>query len=412
MLATGAAAAALSVNSGAFAGSKVPAWRALHDRLICLDTHLDAPMHFARPGWDIMERHSYETDLSQVDYPRMVEGGLKGGFFSIYTPQGPLTPEGYRAARDAALIRAVQIREMVARNSAHFELAFTAADAARIAAKGKRIVYQSIENSWPLGMDVTLLQTFHKLGVRLAGPVHFTNNQLADSATDPKGKTWKGLSPLGRTFVGEANKLGIVLDASHSSDDVFDQMLALSHTPIMCSHSGCRAVHDHPRNLDDNRIRKLAASGGTIQINSLSAYLVTTPTIPALEQAQGAIFSRLRAIAAMTPTEAREAISDAARQLVALRKKYPQPRATFDDFMKHVRHALDLVGPEHVGIGCDWDGGGGVVGMEDCASIPKITEALVKDGHKESDLRAIWGGNALRVLENAEGLAQARPSGG
>src|SRR5215831_17410375 len=151
MLATGAAA--LALNARAVAHSNTPTWRALHDRLICLDTHLDAPMHFARPGWNIMERHSYETDLSQVDYPRMVEGGLKGGFFSIYTPQGPLTPDGYRAARDAALMRAVQIREMVARNSAHFELAFTAADAPRIAAKGKRIVYQSIENSWPLGMD-------------------------------------------------------------------------------------------------------------------------------------------------------------------------------------------------------------------------------------------------------------------
>ena len=412
LLATGAAAAAVTASGRTLAGPKVPAWRALHNQLICLDTHLDAPMHFARPGWDMMERHSLETDLSQVDYPRMVEGGLKGGFFSIYTPQGPLTPEGFRAARDAALMRAVQIREMVARNSAHFELAFTAADASRITAKGKRIVYQSIENSWPLGMDVTLLQSFHKLGVRLAGPVHFTNNQLGDSATDPKGKIWKGLSPLGKAFVDEANRLGIVLDASHSSDDVFDQMLALSRAPIICSHSSCRAVHDHPRNLDDNRIKKLAAAGGTIQINSLSEYLVTTPKSPALEEAQGAIFRRLRTITAMTPIEARNTVADAGRQLMALRKKYPQPRATFDDYMKHVRHALDLVGPEHVGIGCDWDGGGGVVGMEDCAAIPKITEALVKVGLKETDLRAIWGGNALRVLETAEGLAQARPSGG
>lgn len=412
MLASGAAAVALNANARTPATPKVPAWRALHDRLICLDTHLDAPMHFARPGWDIMERHSFETDLSQVDYPRMVEGGLKGGFFAIYTPQGPLTPEGYRAARDAALLRAVEIREMVARNSAHFELAFTAADAQRIAAKGKRVVYQSIENSWPLGTDVTLLQSFHKLGVRLAGPVHFTNNQLADSATDPKGKTWKGLSPLGKTFVAEANRLGIVLDASHSSDDVFDQMLALSHAPIMCSHSGCRAVHDHPRNLDDNRIRKLAAAGGTIQVNSLSSYLVTTPAIPALEQEQNAIFRRLGTLSTMTQVEAREAVRDVARQLMALRKKYPQPRATFDDYMKHVRHALGLVGAEHVGIGCDWDGGGGVAGMEDCAAISKITEALVKDGLKESELRAIWGGNALRVLAQAEKTTSPAPSGG
>src|SRR5579864_407490 len=140
VLATGAAVLALDANARTIADQKVPQWRALHARLVCLDTHLDAPMHFARPGWDIMEHHTFESDLSQVDYPRMVEGGLKGGFFSIYTPQGPLTAEGYRAARDAALLRAVEIREMVARNSAHFELAFTAADAPRIAAKGKRIV--------------------------------------------------------------------------------------------------------------------------------------------------------------------------------------------------------------------------------------------------------------------------------
>src|SRR4029077_1470268 len=127
-------------------------------------------------------------------------------------PQGPVTAEGFQAARDAALLRAVQIREMVARNSAHFELAFQPADAARIAAQGKRVVYQSIENSWPLGTDVTLLRSFHKLGVRLAGPVHFTNNQFADSATDSKGKMWNGLSPLGKALVAEANSLGIVLD--------------------------------------------------------------------------------------------------------------------------------------------------------------------------------------------------------
>jgi membrane dipeptidase len=412
MLATAGATFAFEASALGAKRLEVPAWRAMHDRLICLDTHLDAPALFARPGWDIMQRHSYETDLSQVDYPRMVAGGLKGGFFAIYTPQGPLTPEGYLAARDAALIRAMQIREMVARNGAHFELAFTAADVDRIGASGKRIVFQSIENSWPLGTDVTLLRSFYKLGVRLAGPVHFTNNQLADSATDPKGKQWNGLSPLGKDFVAEANNLGIVLDASHSSDDVFDQMLNLSRAPILLSHSGCRAVHDHPRNLDDDRIKKLAAAGGSIQINSLSSYLVTTPPVPALEQAQGAIFARLRTLPAMTPIEARETIMDAARQLMALRKAYPQPRATFDDFMKHVRHALDLVGPEHVGIGADWDGGGGVTGMEDCAAIPKITEALVRDGHTESELRAIWGGNALRVLQNAEGLAQAKPSGG
>ena len=403
----GAAAASIALANAASTSARAST---AHDELICLDTHLDAPMNFARPGWDIMQRHSFDTDLSQVDYPRMLDGKLDGGFFVIYTPQGPLTPEGYQAARDAALLRAVEIREMIARNSAHFALAFKASDAADIAAQGKRIVYQSIENSWPLGTDVTLLRSFHKLGVRLAGPVHFSNNQFADSATDSKGKMWNGLSPLGKALVAEANSLGIVLDQSHASDDVFDHLIEFSRAPIMCSHSGCRAVHDHPRNLDDDRIKKLARTGGTIQINSLSAYLVATPPMPALEQAQGAIFQRFRGIEDKSPAETQQIVSEAASQLMALRKQYPQPRATFDDYMKHVFHALDLVGPEHVGVGADWDGGGGVIGMEDCSKIQKITERLIKAGLKNAELRAIWGGNALRVIEKAQALAAASQS--
>ena len=183
MLATGAALAA----APAFAKprpSAIDHIKAIHQKLVCLDTHLDTPANFARPGWDIMERHTPE-EFSQVDYPRMVEGGLDGGFFAIYTPQGPLTPDGMMAARDAALLRATEIREMVAKSGAHFELAFKPGDATRIAAKGKRIVYQSIENSYPLANDVTLLRSFCALGVRMAGPVHFKDNQLGDSATDP-----------------------------------------------------------------------------------------------------------------------------------------------------------------------------------------------------------------------------------
>ncbi|HEX3485875.1 MAG TPA: membrane dipeptidase, partial [Micropepsaceae bacterium] len=258
-------------------------------RIIRLDSHLDTPMNFARPGWDIMDAHSFDSDLSQVDYPRMVKGGLDGGFFAIYTPQGPRTPVGFAAARDAALKRAVEIHEMVARHSDTFALATRADDAARIAASGKRIVYMSMENSYPLGKDLTLLKTFYELGVRMAGPVHFTNNDLADSATDPKGPEWHGLSPLGKEFVAEANRLGIILDASHASDDVFDQMLALSAAPIILSHSSARAVFNHPRNIDDARIQKLAAAGGVIQINSYSEYLVTTPDIPARNTAMRAL---------------------------------------------------------------------------------------------------------------------------
>ena len=397
IMVNGSAAALLAPLASHAAGNP---GHGLHNRLVCLDTHLDTPASLARTGWDIMKRHGGDIDSTQVDYPRMVEGGLKGGFFAIYTPQGPLTPEGLLAMRDSAFLRAAEIRQMVAAHPDKFELAFAPEDAARIAAKGKRIVFQSIENSSPLGEDVSLLRVFYKLGVRMAGPVHFTNNQLADSATDkPK---WGGLSPQGKAFVAEANDLGVILDASHASDDVFDQMSALSRAPVICSHSGCRAVFDHPRNLDDARIKKLAAAGSTIQINSYNEYLVTVPANPARDQAMTAIRAKTRAAPGASAAEVAKSLRDSVAATKALNAQYPIPRASFDTYMTHVLHALDLVGPDHVGIGADWDGGGGVSGMEDVTSLPKITERLVKAGYTEAQLSNFWGGNALRVLAAAQ----------
>lgn len=372
---------------------------ALHRRLICLDTHLDTPADLARPGWDVTARHRHETDLTQVDVPRMRDGGLDGGFWAIFTPQGPLDVAGMTAARDAAFLRAVQIREMVAAHPDIFELAFVADDAARIAGKGKIIVYQSIENAYPLGEDVSLLRGFYKLGVRMVGPVHFRNNQFGDSATDKK--QWNGLSPRGRELAALANDLGMVLDASHASDDVFDQILEMSCAPIILSHSGCKSVFNHPRNIDDARIKKLAAAGGTIQINSYNAYLINVPPNPERDRERRALNGRLDGMDKMTPAEATAAIREVSAGMKMLNVKYATPRATIDDFMAHVTHALDLVGPEHVGIGCDWDGGGGVTGMEDVAAIAQITDRLVKLGYTETQLAAFWGGNVLRILAAA-----------
>jgi membrane dipeptidase len=335
----------------------------------------------------------------------MVEGGLDGGFFAVYTPQGPLTPEGMMAARDAALLRATEIREMVAAHPHQFELAFVAEDAPRIAAAGKRIVYQSIENSYPLGDDVTLLRSFYKLGVRMVGLIHFKNNQFGDSATDKP--QWKGLSPKGRELAALANDLGMVLDTSHASDDVFDQLADLSRAPIILSHSGCRAVHDHPRNIDDARIKRLAAMGGTIQINSYNAYLIDVPRDPERDKARGALYGKLENLSSMTPAEAAAAVREVAAGMKTINAQYPQPRATFETYMSHVTHALDLVGPDHVGVGPDWDGGGGVTGMEDVASLPKVTERLVKLGYTEAQLAQFWGGNALRVLGSAQAARKA-----
>jgi membrane dipeptidase len=343
-----------------------------------------------------MQAHNVATDMTQVDVPRMTKGGLDGGFWAIYTPQGPLTPEGMMAARDAALLRAAEIREMVAAHPAKFELAFVAEDAARIAAKNKIIVYQSIENSYPLGDDVTLLRSFYKLGVRMVGPVHFKVNQFGDSATDKP--QWNGLSPKGKELAALANNLGMVLDASHSADSVFDNLIEISRAPIICSHSGCRAVHDHPRNLDDVRIKALAAKGGSIQINSYNGYLIAEPTIPERAKARAALNDRLEHLDKLSPKEAATTVREVAKGFAELDRKYPLPKATFETFMQHMTHALDLVGPDHVGVGADWDGGGGVVGMEDVISLPRITERLVKLGYTETQLAQFWSGNCLRVL--------------
>ena len=368
--------------------------RALHERQLTLDTHLDTPLHFGRAGWNIMARHTYANDLSQVDYPRMVAGGLDGGFFALYTPQGPLTPAGYAQARDHALARAMHIREMVAGNSRHFALAFTADDAARIAARHKRIVFQSIENSYPMGEDLSMFASFYKLGVRMAGPVHFLDNQFADSATDaPK---WHGLSPLGRQWVAEANRLGVVIDLSHASDEVFDQVLALSKAPVILSHSGCRSIFDHPRNLDDGRLKALAAHGGVIQINSV--YLIA----PEHSAARDAIGDRKDGIEDLSPADQAKLIGDNA----ALDAQAPVREATFDEFMKSLLHAIQVAGVDHVGIGADWDGGGGVKGMEDIADLPKITAALRAHGYSRADIQKVWSGNALRVLRAAQAAGQ------
>ena len=356
---------------------------------IHLDTHLDTPEHFGRAGWDITRRHSFYNDFTQVDYPRMVEGHLTGGFFAIFTPQGPVTVGGFEQARDNALLREVHIREMVAAHREKFELAFNADDAERIAREGKRFVYQSIENSYPMGEDLSTFETFYKLGVRLAGPVHFLNNQFADSATDKPH--WEGLSPLGRQWVKEANRLGVMIDGSHASDQVFDQLIELSKTPIILSHSGVKAVLNHPRNIDDARLKTLAAHGGVIQINSVYLIGGIGGGNPYAQKAE--------AMEGMSIAEQRKLIGD----YNAWNRTHPKPkRATFDLFMKAMLHAIEVAGVDHVGVGCDWDGGGGVVGMEDIADLPKITAALKKAGYSNADIAKIWGGNVLRVMRQVE----------
>ncbi len=372
---------------------------AIHQSLLVLDTHLDTPAQIDTQGFDIMRRHDVSVDGSEVDVPRMTEGGLDGGFFAIYMAQGPLTPEGYASIRDTALLRAVAIHKMIAANPETFELALTPDDARRITAKGKKFVFVSMENSYELGDDLTLLDTFYKLGVRLAGPVHNGNNQLADSNTDPKGPKWNGLSPMGKAWLKRCNELGIVIDGSHSSNQTIEQMIDLSATPLVLSHHGASALFAHTRNSPDDLLKKLAAKGGVIQINTL--FLKTVPQSPERAAAQAELMKTY----GDPETLSGDRFAAFRNDYRALNKKYPEKRADFEDYMKAILFVVKMIGPEHVGFGADWDGGGGLEGYEDVSYLPKVSERLLAAGYTEADLANMWGGNVLRVMQQAQDYA-------
>ncbi len=375
---------------------------ALHARIFTIDTHLDTPtLSLRRTGWDISQRHVQAVDFSQCDFPRMRDGGLKAGVFVVYVDQGARTPAAFAAIRDNALRSFLRVHAVAERFPDQCGLALTADDGPRLMAAGKRAIYLSIENGYAIGKDLTLLKTYHELGARFFGFVHNGNNDLGDSSQPETGPEWNGLSPLGREAVKECNRLGLVIDGSHAADETVRQLVAASQTPIILTHSGCKAICDHKRNVDDNLMRELAARGGVIQMNTVSQFLVTTPPNPELARAE---VRRLARSAGANQTDAEAA--EAAVGRYRLRAEMNTGRATLDDFLKHLFHAIEVAGADHVGIGADMDGGGGVVGLEDVSHYPKITLALLRRGLSEADVEKIWGGNTLRVLRAAEARAK------
>lgn len=362
----------------------------LHSRLLTLDTHLDTPINFARPGWDFSERRTYDSDIAQVDLARMRDGALDGGFFVIYTEQGPLTAEGYRDALAFAQERSDLIDATLGRHRKLIRIALSADDARRLHRAGKLIAFKSMENSYALGGDLSLLAEFYRRGVRMAGPVHGKNNQFADSATDET--QWGGLSPLGANWVTEMNRLGIVIDASHASDAAFDQMLELSSTPILLSHSSLRSTFDHPRNLDEERLRKLAAKGGALCISTIfMSPMNMTP-------ARAELFAAYENAGNLAP----EQQADLVRKWRALDQTEPMWDADFEAYMQMVLTAIEIAGVDHICFGADWDGGGGLAGIEDISALPKVTERLKSAGYSDADLEKMWSGNVLRIMAEAQ----------
>ena len=369
-----------------------------HESIAVFDSHLDTPILFRTPDYRFLERQTWEEHGTHVDYPRMNEGGLDGGFWVIYTRQGPLDEASYKAARTHGIMRQAAIREFAAKYHDKVALAFNADDADRILANGKKVVFQSMENAYPLGLDVSLLETFYIGGLRMIAPVHFANNQFADSATDIE-TLYEGLSPLGEDLVREANRLGMILDGSHASDDTVRDMIALSTTPIILSHTGAKAIFDHPRNIDDALLLELAASGGVIQMNIFGGYLEALQPSPE----RVAALAELEDEYGSNPAEMDEETLAAWRSARAeLDQTYPRPRSTYEKFMEHTFHVLELIGPDYVGISGDWDGGGGVDGMSDVSMLKKITDDLLAAGYTKKDVEKIWAGNMMRLMRAAE----------
>ncbi len=370
---------------------------ALHDSLLTLDAHLDTPAMFHNGDYDFSQNGSFDVDGTSVDLPRLRNGGLDGGFWVIYTAPGPLNDAAYIEARTSALLRQMSIREVAAKYADAVELAFVADDAERIHADGKIVVFQSMENAYPLGEDITLLETFYVGGLRMLGLVHFESNQFADSSTDDP--LHGGLSELGKDLVREANRLGMMVDASHASDDALRDMMTVSSTPVILSHSGPDGVYEHARNVPDELLVQLADSGGVVHVNAFGGYLEALQPSPERAAALEALTAEYGTDRDAMTDEQIEAYRVARR---ALDKEFPAPRSSFEKYMEHLFYTLDLVGVDHVGIGADWDGGGGVDGMSDVTFVPKITQGLIDAGYSEKDVEKIWSGNVLRLMREVE----------
>jgi membrane dipeptidase len=375
---------------------------AIHSRLLTLDTHMDTPMMLMRPGWDLRARHDALTTLSQVDLPRLREGQLDAGFWVVFLQQGELTPEGLQAAAARAELIFDRIEAAVAANPEVLARANSPEEVRAVVAQGKHAVLIGVENGYALGGKLDNLKRYYDRGARYIGLLHTTHNDLGDSSTDAKPPMYGGLSEFGRQVVREANRLGMMVDVSHASDDVFWQVMELSSAPPIASHSSARAVYDHPRNLTDDMLRAIAERGGVVQVNSLGNYIADLPQSP---ERQAALGQMGRALAAEPgPPDAK--LEKFWTTMGAINADYPPTLASLSDLADHVDHLVEVMGVDHVGVGADFDGGGGVAGMYDVSEIGNLTAELLRRGYSEDDLRKIWGENLLRVMTEVQALAQ------
>jgi len=378
--------------------------RAIHERVLTIDSHDDIPFNFATSDVDPGVRGE-----RQVDLPKMREGGLDAGFFIVYVGQTERTLENYERAKVDARTKFEAIHRMADEMYPdEIEIAYTADDFERIAASGKLVAAVGIENGFVIGKDLGLLKTYHELGARYITLAHSGHNDIADSSTprnDLRDEEMEhgGVSAFGEKVIAEMNRLGIMVDVSHISKLAMLDAVQLSRAPVIASHSSVKALCDHPRNLDDEQLFALEATGGVMQTVGLGAF-VSERAGQRLEA-----FRRLRDEFGMIPGQEPEELGeepyiDYVGRYAALDEQYPE--ATVADFVDHIDYTVNLIGLDHVGISSDFDGGGGVSGWNDASETFNVTLELVRRDYTEEQIAQLWGGNLLRVMRDVERVAR------
>ncbi|MFA8343994.1 MAG: dipeptidase [Rhodothermaceae bacterium] len=368
----------------------------IHEKVLTVDTHTDTPMGLKDEGFDIAKKNDPYKGGSKVDFPRMKEGGMDAMFFAAFIWQDVRNPKNNQKAIDKTFRIINDIHEVVGKNKNVAEVAVTSDDAYRIEKEGKRAIYIGIENGFAIGNRIELVKEFYDLGARYITLSHTKNNDICDSSTDKPEHN--GLSEFGKKVVEEMNRLGMIIDVSHISDKSFYDVLGLSKTPVIASHSCARTICDNPRNLTDDMLKKLAQNGGVIQMCILSAYVKTPEPNPQRDSAFAALRKKFKGFKNLTEDERVQARVE----WQATNKKYPQKLATVKDVVDHIDHIVKVAGIDHVGIGTDFDGGGGVADCFDVSQMANITIELVKRGYTEEQIEKIWSGNFMRVFREIE----------
>ena len=379
--------------------------REIHDRVVTIDTHVDIPFDFATPAADPGVRGRFQNDLL-----KMREGGLNAAFFIVYHGQGPRTTGGYADAYGRALQKFDGIWRMAFElYPDEIDLAFSADEVERIHGEGKLVALIGVENLYPIGTDLSILEAWYERGARYASLTHNGHNDFGDAAVEiaalgDDGPEWGGLSPLGEAAVDELNRLGIMIDVSHAHRETMLQTVARSRAPIIASHSSIRAMADHPRNLDDEQLFAIRDNGGVAQTTALAGFVRVQP--PERSRELDALYLRFD----HEPGTDLDNLNLSSQErdlffaaLDAIEQQYPP--ASLQDYVDHIDYAVNLIGIDHVGISSDFDGGGGVVGWEDASETFNVTLELVRRGYSEEEIRKLWGGNLLRVMRAVEEAA-------